>query len=136
MRKHNKSYLPRTWAEVMRFFGSCASILRTRSLALLDMLGHGWLSKSIWPCNIASNIPFSVSTQHFYEISRSSLNCSREQKKVLGSNKRLLSYYENQSHSLPAQNGGTPLSKIYNMTPALHISISFPYLRRRTSGAT
>jgi len=37
---------------------------------------------------------------------------------------------------LPAQNGGTPESKTYNITPALHISISFPYLQRRTSGAT
>lgn len=37
---------------------------------------------------------------------------------------------------LPAQNGGTPLSKIYNITPALQISISLPYLRRSTSGAT
>jgi hypothetical protein len=36
---------------------------------------------------------------------------------------------------LPAQNGGTPQIKIYKITPALHISISFPYFRRRTSGA-
>lgn len=40
------------------------------------------------------------------------------------------------SSRLPAQNGGTPLSNMYNMTPALQISISFPYLRRNTSGAT
>lgn len=37
---------------------------------------------------------------------------------------------------LPAQKGGTPLKRMYKMTPALHTSISFPYFLLRTSGAT
>lgn len=36
----------------------------------------------------------------------------------------------------PPQNGGTPDSRMYRMTPALHTSISGPYLRWSTSGAT
>jgi len=39
---------------------------------------------------------------------------------------KLAFYQTSQSQSLPAQNGGTPLSKIYSITPALHISASFP----------
>ena len=36
---------------------------------------------------------------------------------------------------LPAQKGGTPHRRMYNMTPTLHISTSGPYLLFKTSGA-
>lgn len=42
----------------------------------------------------------------------------------------------NMEFSLPAQKGGTPLKRMYKMTPALHTSISFPYFLLSTSGAT
>lgn len=50
----------------MRFFGSWVSILPTRSLALADIDGQGWLSKSTCPLNTASNIPRSVSAIEAY----------------------------------------------------------------------
>lgn len=36
-----RSLIPRTCAEVIRFFGSCVSILVIRSLAEVDIEGHG-----------------------------------------------------------------------------------------------
>lgn len=53
--------IPRTSAAVILFFGSCVSILRTRSLALSDIEGQGLLSKSTWPFNTASNMARSLS---------------------------------------------------------------------------
>jgi hypothetical protein len=38
-------------------------------------------------------------------------------------------------NDLPAQKGGTPHRRMYNMTPTLHISTSGPYLLFKTSGA-
>jgi len=40
-----------------------------------------------------------------------------------------------EENDLPAQKGGTPHRRIYNMTPTLHISTSGPYLLFKTSGA-
>jgi len=40
-----------------------------------------------------------------------------------------------EEESSPAQKGGTPDRRIYNITPMLHISTSGPYFRFRTSGA-
>lgn len=36
---------------------------------------------------------------------------------------------------IPAQKGGTPHRRIYNMTPMLQISTSGPYFLFKTSGA-
>eukprot|EP01018_Ginkgo_biloba_P008956 Gb_00925 [translate_table: standard] len=76
----------RTWRAEIRSFGSCFNIFPTRSFALLDMDGHGAVSKSTCPSRTASNIPRSVS----------------------------------------AQKGGTPLRRIYSITPALQTSASCP----------
>lgn len=46
---------------VILFFGSMVSIFTIRSLAPLDIVGQGALSKSISPFKMASNIPRSVS---------------------------------------------------------------------------
>jgi len=55
--------LPRTCSAVIRLLGSSVSIFLTRSFALSDIEGHGWLSKSISHFRISSNIPISLSTK-------------------------------------------------------------------------
>lgn len=67
-REFNKVSLPSTSAAVIRFLGSCVNILLTRSLALLEMEGHGSDAKSISPRNTSSNIPFSFSEKSIQTI--------------------------------------------------------------------
>lgn len=68
--RKNRSKLPSTSDDVILFFGSFVSILRTRSLPLSDMEGHGWLSKSTSSFSIASKIPFSVSAEKYHKAIR------------------------------------------------------------------